>query len=74
MKPVYMAKILSLFKSEYDLAKALVKGDPKAQHSFYERYAAKFLAICCRYITDRMAAEDVMVESMMNSFFDREPS
>jgi RNA polymerase sigma factor (sigma-70 family) len=68
MKPTYMTKILSLFKSEYDLARALSKSDPKAQQAFYERYSAKFLAICCRYIPDRMAAEDVMVESMMKIF------
>lgn len=64
----YMAKILSLFETEYDLAKALIKGDPEAQRMFYEKFSHKFLAICCRYISDRMAAEDLMVESMMKVF------
>lgn len=64
----YMAKILSLFETEYDLAKALIKGDAKAQRMFYEKFSNRFLAICCRYISDRMAAEDLMVESMMKIF------
>jgi RNA polymerase sigma-70 factor (ECF subfamily) len=63
-----MAKILSLFKTEHDLAKALVNGDPAAQRLFYEKYSGKFLAICSRYINDRMAAEDLMVESIMKIF------
>lgn len=64
----YMAKILSLFETEYDLAKALIKVDPDAQRMFYEKFSNRFLAICCRYISDRMAAEDLMVESMMKIF------
>ncbi len=64
----YMAKILSLFETEYDLAKALIKGDSSAHRIFYEKFSGKFLAICCRYINDRMAAEDLMVESMMKIF------
>jgi RNA polymerase sigma factor (sigma-70 family) len=64
----YMAKILSLFETEYDLAKALIKGDAYAQRMFYEKFSHRFLAICCRYISDRMAAEDLMVESMMKIF------
>ena len=63
-----MAKILQLFGTEYQLAKALIKRDEKAQRYFYERYSGKFLGICCRYINDRMEAEDVMVESMMKIF------
>ncbi|HLO44778.1 MAG TPA: sigma-70 family RNA polymerase sigma factor [Leadbetterella sp.] len=63
-----MAKILSLFETEYDLARALIKGDPNAQRLFYEKFSGKFLAICCRYVSDRMAAEDLMVESVMKIF------
>lgn len=63
-----MTKNLSLFETEYDLAKALINGDPTAQRLFYEKYSSKFLAICCRYINNRMAAEDLMVESMMKIF------
>ena len=64
----FMAKILSLFENEYDLAKALCKGDASAQRIFYERFSPKFLAICCRYLNDTMAAEDLMVESVMKIF------
>lgn len=64
----FMAKILPLFETEYDLAKALIKGEPQAQRLFYEKYSGKFLAICCRYVSDRMAAEDLMVESVMKIF------
>jgi RNA polymerase sigma factor (sigma-70 family) len=63
-----MTKILPLFQNEYDLARAIAKGNQKACGEFYEKYSAKFLGICCRYINDRMAAEDVMVDSMMKIF------
>jgi hypothetical protein len=39
-----MAKILSLFETEYDLAKALIKGDAYAQRMFYEKFSHRFLA------------------------------
>jgi len=68
MKTRFMARILPLFKTEHDLARAIIRGDGNAQRAFYEKYSGKFLAICCRYIKDRMAAEDVMVESMMRIF------
>lgn len=60
--------IRPLYKTEYDLAQAIIKGDGTAQRAFYEKYSGKFLGICCRYIKDQMAAEDVMVESMMQIF------
>lgn len=63
-----MAKVLPLFKSEYDLARGIIDGDERARRGFYEKYSGKFLGICCRYIPDKMAAEDVMVESMMRIF------
>ena len=63
-----MARIIHLFKTDHDMANGILKKDPNAQRAFYEKYAAKFLGICCRYIKDSMAAEDVMVESMMRIF------
>jgi RNA polymerase sigma factor (sigma-70 family) len=63
-----MARILPLFKTEHDMARAIIKGDGKAQRAFYEKFSGKFLGVCCRYIKDRMAAEDVMIESMMRIF------
>jgi RNA polymerase sigma factor (sigma-70 family) len=66
MKPIFMIKIFT--NSEYDLAKALVRKDSKAYELFYNQYSSKILAICCRYISDRMMAEDLMVESIMKIF------
>lgn len=36
-------------------------GNGNAQRQLYERYAGRFFGICCRYIKDRMEAEDVLV-------------
>jgi RNA polymerase sigma factor (sigma-70 family) len=63
-----MPKVIPFFKTEYDLANAILKGEQKAYHTFYEKYSGKMLAICSRYIQDRMAAEDVMVEGIMKIF------
>jgi RNA polymerase sigma factor (sigma-70 family) len=63
-----MTKILSLFTNEYDLAKAIQKGDRKAQNRFYEKYASKMLAVCSRYVGDKTEAEDVMIEGFMKIF------
>jgi RNA polymerase sigma factor (sigma-70 family) len=59
---------MPVFKTEYDLAKALLRGESAAHHRFYEQYSSKMLAVSCRYISDRMAAEDVMVETVMKIF------
>lgn len=63
-----MVKILQLFATEGQLVKALQKGDPKAQRHFYDKYAARMLAVCVRYLTDQMEAEDVMIEGFMKVF------
>ncbi len=63
-----MTKILPLFAEEYDLAKAIKQGNEKAMKVFYQRYSSKMLAICTRYLTDKMTAEDVMIEAMMKVF------
>jgi RNA polymerase sigma-70 factor (ECF subfamily) len=49
-----MTKILSLFDSEYELAKAIKQGDRKAQTLLYDRYSGLMLAICQRYLGDKM--------------------
>lgn len=63
-----MTKILPIFKTEYELARALANKDRKAYQTFYDGYSGKLLAICLRYISDKMTAEDVMVESIMKIF------
>jgi RNA polymerase sigma-70 factor (ECF subfamily) len=63
-----MTKILSLFDSEYELAKAIKRGDRKAQTLLYDRYSGLMLAICMRYLGDRMLAEDIMIQGFMKIF------
>lgn len=63
-----MTKILSLFDSEYELAKAIKQGDRKAQTLLYDRYSGLMLAICLRYLGDKMLAEDVMIQGFMKIF------
>jgi RNA polymerase sigma factor (sigma-70 family) len=63
-----MVKILQLFTNETQMVRALQKGDPKAQRYFYDKYAARMLAVCVRYLTDQMEAEDVMIEGFMKVF------
>ncbi|WP_298361525.1 RNA polymerase sigma factor [Runella sp.] len=63
-----MVKILQLFTNEGQIVIALQKGDPKAQRYFYDKYATRMLAVCVRYLTDQMEAEDVMIEGFMKVF------
>lgn len=63
-----MVKILQLFTNEGQMVRALQKGDSKAQRYFYDKYAARMLAVCVRYLTDQMEAEDVMIEGFMKVF------
>ncbi|MFN4147873.1 MAG: RNA polymerase sigma factor, partial [Runella sp.] len=63
-----MIKVLPLFTSEAQLVKALQKGDTRAQRYVYDKYAARMLAVCVRYLSDEMEAEDVMIEGFMKVF------
>ncbi|TLU98114.1 RNA polymerase sigma factor [Dyadobacter luticola] len=63
-----MGRILTLFSQEKQLVNALRKADPKAQRQVYDKYSARMLALCFRYICDDMAAEDVMVEGFLKVF------
>ena len=42
--------------------------DRSAQKALYEQMAGKMLSLCCRYMKDRMEAEDVLVTSFMKVF------
>jgi len=44
------------------------KGDRQAQQIIYEKYSSVMLAICIRYVKDRMLAEDIMQEGFMTIF------
>lgn len=60
-----MTKILSLLgSSDHEMARAIKQGDNKALNTFYEKYAGKMLAICKRYLSDGMLAEDVLMEGL----------
>lgn len=63
-----MSKVISIFKHEYDLARAISNKNVKAQTALYEKYASKMLGICMRYLGDKMEAEDVMIEGFMKIF------
>lgn len=59
-----MTKILSLLGADHQMAQAIQQGDPKAMSLFYDNYSGKMLAICRRYLSDGMMAEDVMIEGL----------
>ncbi len=63
-----MGRILSFFGQEAQLVKALKQGDGKAQRLAYDKYSATMLALCYRYVGDRMTAEDIMIEGLMKVF------
>lgn len=63
-----MPKILQLFNPETQLVKGLLRNEERAQRQVYEKYAAKMLGVCMRYVVDTMAAEDVLMEGFMRVF------
>ncbi|NJN41910.1 MAG: RNA polymerase sigma factor [Flammeovirgaceae bacterium] len=53
---------------ETELIEGCRRHDQHAQRNVYEKYSGKMMALCCRYIKDRMNAEDVLVKSFMKVF------
>lgn len=53
---------------EQELIRDCKKGKSAAQKAVYDKYAAMMLAVCVRYIKDRMEAEHVMVGGMVKVF------
>ncbi|MFN3839406.1 MAG: RNA polymerase sigma factor [Cyclobacteriaceae bacterium] len=53
---------------EEQLIKGCIRRDQTAQKSLYSRYSSKLYALCCRYVKDRMDAEDVLVTSFTKIF------
>lgn len=43
-------------------------GDSDARRALYERYGGVLYSICCRYINDRVAAEDILHDSIITIF------
>jgi len=46
---------------DVELIEGCRRQDRQAQKSLYDRYASKLFALCCRYIKDKMEAEDVLI-------------
>lgn len=53
---------------EKQLIKACIKNDSKAQRLLYEKYDARFFAVCKRYFTDIQQAEDALVKGFLKIF------
>ena len=53
---------------EKQLIKACVNNDSKAQRLLYEKYDARFFAVCKRYFTDIQQAEDALVKGFLKIF------
>ncbi len=43
-------------------------GERKAQELLYKQFAGKMLAVCMRYATDRMEAEDMLQNGFIRVF------
>lgn len=63
-----MTKTLPLLSAEYTLAKSIKEGNQQAQNELYKKYAGLMLSICMRYLSDKMKAEDVMIQGFMKVF------
>lgn len=53
---------------EITLINGCVKGDAKAQRMLFDRFAPKMLAVCMRYTSDQMEAEDILQEGFIKIF------
>jgi RNA polymerase sigma-70 factor (ECF subfamily) len=53
---------------ESELIQGCQRQDREAQHALYRMYSAKMHALCCRYVKDRMEAEDVLVTAFTRIF------
>ena len=51
-----------------ELARLCARGDEKARHELYTRYAAYLFALCIRYVGDRELARDLMHDAMIKIF------
>ncbi len=56
--------------ADHELIEGCKKHDRHAQRFLYEHFSGKMYALCCRYIKDKMEAEDVLVTSF-TKIFDR---
>jgi RNA polymerase sigma-70 factor (ECF subfamily) len=53
---------------ETDLIEGCRRNNRAAQKALYNQMAGKMMAVCCRYVKDRMEAEDILVTSFTKVF------
>ncbi len=53
---------------ETELIEGCKRKDRAAQKALYEQMAGRMLSLCCRYVKDRMEAEDILVTSFAKVF------
>jgi len=51
-----------------EIINGCLSGKRIAQQALYEKYSAKMLGVCIRYLKDRDESEDVMISSIMKVF------
>jgi RNA polymerase sigma factor (sigma-70 family) len=60
---------LQIYRSkETELIEGCQRNNREAQRALYRTYSGKMYSLCCRYVKDRMEAEDVLVTSFTKIF------
>jgi RNA polymerase sigma-70 factor, ECF subfamily len=59
---------MGLEVSEQELVKGCIAGAPVYQRALYQRYAAKMLTVCQRFVKRREEAEDILQEGFITVF------
>lgn len=54
--------------SESELVKGCKKGNLKSQQALYDRYAGRMYAVCLRYVSGQLEAEDILQEAFIKVF------
>jgi RNA polymerase sigma-70 factor (ECF subfamily) len=59
-------------RGDQDLMDALAGGEPQAVATLYQRHGVRMVAFAQRYVTDRSAAEDIVI-SLLGRWLERPP-
>lgn len=54
--------------NEQTLIQQCIEGNAKAQKALFDKFAPKMMAVCMRYVSSRMEADDVMQEGFIKLF------
>lgn len=54
--------------TENDIIEGCLKGDAVSQRELYERFSPVMFGVCCRYMKDRAAAEDILHDGFITVF------